>query len=239
MPVPARTLVLAHSPLTGAAAWGELPDVLRARGHEVVVLDVTDDDEPPYASRYVARAAVQITAAAPSRPVHLVGHSGAGYLLPQIAAARRSARDGVAGYVFFDAGAPHGRDATRLTLLRGEDPTAAGELEDLLARGGRFPSWRDEDLRELVPDDTRRTALVASLRPRGPDFFTETLPYPGDWPDAPCGFLKLSSSYEVPARVARSRGWPVVSVALAGGHFAACTDPVGVANALEDLLTRM
>jgi pimeloyl-ACP methyl ester carboxylesterase len=239
VPVPARTLVLAHSPLTGAAAWGELPDVLRERGHEVVLLDVTDDVEPSYASRYVARAAVQIAAARPARPVHLVGHSGAGYLLPQIGAARRSARERVAGYVFLDAGAPHGRDATRLTLLRAEDPAAAGELEGLLERGGRFPPWRDEDLRELVPDDARRAALVASLRPRGVDFFTETLPYPGDWPDAPCGFLKLSSAYDVPARVARSRGWPVVSAALAGGHFAPCTDPIGVAAALEDLLTRM
>lgn len=239
MPVPPRTLVLAHSPLTGAAVWGELPEILRARRHEVVVLDVADDVEPPFATRYVARAAVQIAAAGPARPVHLVGHSGAGYLLPQIGAARRAARHRVAGYVFLDAGTPHGQDASRLSLLRGEDPAAAGELEALLARGGRFPPWGDEDLRELVPDDTRRAALVASLRPRGAEFFTETLPYPGDWPDAPCGLLQLSPAYDVPARVARSRGWPVVSAALAGGHFAACTDPDGVADALEDLLTRM
>lgn len=37
-------VVLAHSPLTGPAAWGGLPEELRDRGHVVVVLDVRDDD---------------------------------------------------------------------------------------------------------------------------------------------------------------------------------------------------
>lgn len=236
MPAPPRVLVLAHSPLTGPAAWGDLPQALRAGGHRVVVLNVTDDTAAPYAARYVARAALQVAAADPAGPVVLVGHSGAGYLLPQIGAARRSARQPVAGYVFLDAGVTHGRQATRLSLMREEDPEAAAELEALLARGGAFPSWTEADLRDLVPDDARRTALVASLRPRGPDFFTETLPFPGDWPDAPCGFLRLSVSYAAPARVARSRGWPVVERDLPGGHFAACTSPVELAHSLEGLL---
>jgi hypothetical protein len=232
-------VVLAHSPLTGAAAWGRLPDVLRARGHRVAVLDVTDDDRPPYATRYVARAALQVAAAVPAGPVHLVGHSGAGYLLPQLGAARRAARAAVAGYVFLDAGVPHGREATRVSLLRAEDAAAAGELEPLLAAGGRYPSWTGDDLRGLVPDDAARAALVGSLRPRGLDFFTEALPFPGDWPDAPCGFLRLSASYAGPAGVARSRGWPVLERDLPGGHFAACADPEPVADALEELLTAL
>ncbi|MGH8893288.1 MAG: hypothetical protein ACRDWY_08300 [Actinomycetes bacterium] len=233
------SLVLAHSPLTGPAAWGGLPEVLRARGDEVVVVDVTDDTAPPYASGYVARAALQVAAAELVGPMYLVGHSGAGYLLPQLGAARRSARRPVAGYVFLDAGVPHGRAATRLTLLRAEDPDFAGELEALLADGGRFPSWTDGDLRDLVPDDAQRSALVASLRPRGPDFFTEPLPFPGDWPDAPCGLVQLSPAYAGPARVASSRGWPVVEREIAGGHFAMCTDPDGVAAALDELLRRL
>lgn len=236
MPSTRRTLVLAHSPLTGPAAWGTLPDVLLRRGHDVVVLDVTDDTEPHYAGRYVARAALQVAAAAPDGPVVLVAHSGAGYLLPQIGAARRSSRQPVAGYVFLDAGVPHGRSATRLTLLRSEEPEFADELEELLAADGEFPTWGDEELRELVPDDALRSALVASLRPRGRAFFAEVLPFPDDWPDAPCGLLRLSPPYITPARVARSRGWPVIERDLAGGHFAMCTDPDGVADALEDLL---
>lgn len=213
--------------------------MLRDRGLDVTVLSVTDDTEPPYASRYVARAALQVAEHAPEGPVHLVGHSGAGYLLPQIGAARRAARRPVAGYVFLDAGVPHGRGATRTTLLRAEDQGFAAALETLLAGGGAYPPWTDDDLRDEVPDASVRAALVASLRPRRADFFTEPLPFPGDWPDAPCGFLQLSSSYAGPARVARSRGWPVVAAELPGGHFATCTDPDGVADAMGDLLNRM
>jgi len=213
--------------------------VLRDRGLSVTVVSVTDDTERPYAGGYVARAALQVAERAPAGPVHLVGHSGAGYLLPQLGAARRAARRAVAGYVFLDAGVPHGRGATRSTLLRAEDLTFAEELEALLAGGGSYPRWSEDDLREDVPDDALRAALVASLRPREADFFSEPLPFPGDWPDAPCGVLQLSGSYATTARVARSRGWPVVSAELAGRHFAACTDPDGVADALEDLLGRL
>jgi hypothetical protein len=234
-------LVLAHSPLTGPPAWGLLPDVLRDRGHQVIVVDVTDDDEPPYASKYVARAALQVASAGPPGPVHLVAHSGAGYLLPQLGAARRSARARVAGYVFCDAGVPHARGATRLGLLRSEDVEFAEALDEMLAAGGTFPVWTDDDLRDLVPDAEVRAALVASLRPRGREFFTEPLPYPGDWPDAPCGYLKLSAAYDGPARVARSRGWPVVEAPpeTPGAHFAACAAPAVVADCLDELLTRL
>lgn len=237
--MPSPVVGLAHSPLTGPAAWGRLPEVLRERGHAVVVVDVTDDDAPPYAGRYVARAALQLAAAAPVGPTVLVGHSGAGYLLPQLGAARRAARSPVAAYVFLDAGLPHGRGATRATLLRAEDAGFADDLDALLSAGGRFPTWDDDDLRELVPDDVLRAALVASLRPRGRDFFTEPLPFPDDWPDAPCGFVRLSAAYERPARSARSRGWPVVGTDLPGGHFAMCTDPDGVADALEAVLSAL
>jgi len=231
--------VLAHSPLTGPAAWGRLPDVLRYRGHSVTVVSVTDDTDPPYAGGYVARAALQVAEWAPAGPVHLVGHSGAGYLLPQLGTARRAARRAVAGYVFLDAGVPHGRSATRASLLRGEDPSFADVLDDVLAHGGAFPTWSEDDLREDVPDDALRAALVASLRPRRADFFSEPLPFPDDWPDAPCGVLQLSGSYGTTARVARSRGWPVVSAELPGAHFAACADPDGVADALAELLRQL
>lgn len=215
--------VLAHSPLTTAAVWGGLPDALRARGHEVVVIDVRDDGSPPYAMRYVARGAVQVTAAVGTLPVVLVGHSGAGYLLPQLGAARRAARAAVAAYVFLDAGIPHGREATRLALLHAEDPALAVEVEATLRAGGSFPP----------PDGDGQT------RPRGLDFFLEPLPFPADWPDAPCGLLQLTPAYDRPARVARSRGWPVVTADLAGGHFAASVEPVGTADALELLLSQL
>ncbi|MGZ4485856.1 MAG: alpha/beta fold hydrolase [Nocardioidaceae bacterium] len=234
------SIVLAHSPLTGPAAWGRLPDALRDHGqhrHQVVVLDVDDDREPPYAARYVARAALQIAAAGPGTPLFLVGHSGAGYLLPQLGATQRAARRPVRGYLFVDAGIPPVREASRLGLMRGEDAELAAGLEQHLDAGGRFPEWTADELREVVPEVAAREALVASLRPRGRDFFTEPLPVPADWPDAPCGFLRLDEAYDMPARAARFRGWPVVE--RSGGHFAALADPEGVADDLIGLLDRL
>jgi hypothetical protein len=229
-------IALVHSPLTGPQAWGALPDSLQARGHDVVVVAVRDDEHPPYATRFVARAAQDLAAADITGPLVLVGHSGAGYLLPQIGSARRAGRRNVGGYVFLDAGIPRGLGTTRLSLMHVEDERAAREVEAVLRAGGRFPSWTDEDLRDLVPDPRRRAELVGSLRPRALDFFTEALPFPGDWPDAPCGYLQLTAAYDGAARLARSRGWPVVSASLPGGHFATCVDPDGVADLLFELL---
>ena len=234
------TLVLLHSPLTGAAAWGELPDLLRADGTAVVAVEVADDQQPPYATRYVAAAALQ-TAAGVARPddaVVLVGHSGAGPLLAQVGFARRAARGVVGGYLFLDAGLPRpGRAASRLDLMTGEDPVLAAELRAALKAGARFPAWSDTDLREVVPDDGDRAVLLASLRPRGLDFFTEPLPVPVDWPDAPCGVLRTSEGYDYVARLAAGRHWPVESVQL--GHFAALAHPLETARSLRALLARM
>lgn len=235
------TFALVHSPLTGPAAWGGLPSVLRERDHPVVVVDVRDDDAPPYAVRFVARAALQLREEAGDVRIVLVGHSGAGYLLPLLGAARRAARAAARGYLFVDAGLPPGRPASRRDQLRLEDPAFADGLDALLAAGGRFPDWTDEDLRDLLPDDDSRAALVASLRRRGADFLDEPLPVAPDWPDAPCGYLRLSPPYDGAARVARMRGWPVLDGPddRPGGHFAMLVDPDAVADDLQTLLSRL
>lgn len=234
------SFVLAHSPLTGPAAWGQLPDALRDLGSDVVVLDIITDHSPPYAVHYVAAAAVQIAAAEPSTPPVLVAHSGAGYLLPQLGFTQRAARRTVGGYVFLDAGIPVPRPSTRLSLLAVEDATMADDLDVQLTAGALYPTWTDDDLCELIPDNSLRADVVASLRPRGRDFFTEVLPFPtGDveWPDAPCGLLQTSAGYASSARSARSRGWPVLE--REGGHFAACADPHGVARDLLALVHQL
>jgi hypothetical protein len=235
--------VLVHSPLVGPASWGALPDVLRDRGDTVVVVDVTDDDRAPYASRYVARAALQVRDAVGAAPVVLVSHSGAGYLLPLLGAARRALRSPVAAYVFVDSGLPPARPMSRLDLLGTELSTEeAAAFASHLGGGGRHPEWTDDDRRELVPGDGVRAALVGSLRPRAADFYRELLPVAADWPDAPCGFVQLSAGYSKPARSAAARGWPVVSAepeGLAGGHFAACVEPDRVADLVTEVRTRL
>ena len=144
--------------------------------------------------------------------------------------------------MFLDAGLPPARPTSRLDLMRAELPDGSvDELASMLAAGGTFPDWTETDLRELVPDRAARAALVASLRPRGEDFFTDPVPVVADWPDAPCGLLRLSSAYDGALRLARLRGWPVLEGPddRPGGHFAALVDPGAVADDLEDLLARM
>jgi len=118
-------------------------------------------------------------------------------------------------------------------LLEAESPQFAAALR----RHPRFPEWTDADLTEEVPDATLRAALVQSLRPRGLDFFTEPLPHPPDWPDAPCGYLRTSPAYDPDMRTARARGWPVVE--RGGGHFVALTDPEGLAHDVTTLMAAL
>ncbi|GAB2814680.1 hypothetical protein GCM10027176_19130 [Actinoallomurus bryophytorum] len=113
------TLVLLHSPLSTASAWGALPAALGP--YDVVVPEVTDDDRPPYGPRYVARAALEITAAGVRPPVVLVAHGDAGPLLPAIGAAQRAAHRLVGGYVFVDAVLP-GPAGDRRGYSEGEVP---------------------------------------------------------------------------------------------------------------------
>ena len=232
-------VVLCPSPLTRAIAWGALGERLVRFGHEVVIADPTDDDDPPYAIRWIAGCA---GVADVTGRLALVGHSGAGPLLPRLGAALRARGRTVAAYVFLDASLPRERPGNRLDLLAVEDDAFAAQLRDQLAAGGRFPAWSDADLAGEVTDPESRRALLAGLRPRGKAFFDEPLPTagdgePGGWPDAPVGYLLTSPAYERVARIAASRGWPVVE--HPGGHFAALADPDGTAAALDRLLSAL
>jgi alpha/beta hydrolase family protein len=236
------TLVLLHSPLVGVESWGALPAALRRGGVAVLAARVDGDTRPPYAGRYVAQAAARVLAAAPepAGPLVLAGHSGAGPLLPAVGAALRAAGRPAGGYLFCDAGLPveQGPRVTRLDLLAREDPAMAAGFRDELEAGGRFPGWSDRDLAPLVPDAAARAALLACLRPRGLDFFTEPLPgQPPGWPDGPCGYLHLSAAYDRWLERAEALGWPVAR--LPAGHFHALVDPDGLAAAMLALLAKM
>ena len=227
-------LALIHSPLTSAAAWGNLPDALRARDWRVTVTEV-QDDEPPYASRFIARTAQQLHLAEPEAHLWLIGHSAAGPLLPQIAFARHASGAPVRGYVFVDALLPRTlRNSSLLDVMESQDPVASAQLAQHLSDGGRYPDWTDRDLIATVPNVTNRAVLLASLRPRSLDFFTETLPLPEDWPDAPCAYLRLSDAFDSEARTAELRGWPVQRVDA--HHFWPLTHPEQAADAIAQLM---
>jgi hypothetical protein len=235
--VDAGTLVLLHSPLVGVASWGTLPGALGRGGVAASAVVVDTDDRAPFAEGYVRGAVAGVLGGGPlTGPLVLVGHSGAGPLLGAVGDGLRTAGRPVGGYLFCDAGLPE-PGATRLDLLAAEDPEMAAAFRAELERGGRFPAWSDAELAPLVPDAEARAALVGSLRPRGLEFFTEPLPADPGWPDAPCGFLRLSAAYDHWAEAAAAAGWPVAR--LDAGHFQPLADPGGVAAALLQLLARM
>ena len=231
------TVVLLHSPLVGVASWGSVPEALGRGGARAVAPAVVGDERPPFAERYVRGAVAGVLGSDPGPgPLVLVGHSGAGPLLGAVGTGLRAAGRPGGGYLFCDAGLPED-GATRLELLAAEDRDMAEAFRAELERGGRFPDWGDADLEPVLPDPAARAALLGSLRPRGLGFFTEPLPPAAGWPDAPCGYLRLSAVYDGWAAAAAANGWPTAR--LDAGHFHPLVDPDGVATALLALLARM
>jgi hypothetical protein len=147
-----------------------------------------------------------------------------------------TALDGVRGYVFVDAGLPEG-GTTRLATLH---PSLRSHLESL-EQDGMLPPWSEwwgtGALQRLVPDAVAREAFVAELEPVPLRVFEETLPEVTGWPDAPCGYLRLSEAYEGEEADAAGRGWPVAH--LRGSHLEMLLQPAAVASALLQLVGRM
>ena len=230
-----NVFVLIHSPLVGRLAWTLVADQMRQRGLAAVVPLLFDSPDPPdpFWKQHVESVAQALAQIARDNSLTLVGHSGAGPVLPAI---RQTIPNPINAYVFVDAGIP--RDgATRLDLMKSEDPEWADQLQERLERGRRFPNWSGDDLRELIPDESLRAQMIAEIRPRGFSFFTEPIPVFRQWPDAPCVYIRFSAPYERPAARARETGWPVYE--LEAGHFHMLVDPAAVTNmivkAVKDL----
>jgi pimeloyl-ACP methyl ester carboxylesterase len=224
--------VLVHSPLVGPTTWEPVAVALRGRGHEVAVPALWDNDtpEPPYWQQHAESVVRGLGAGEAERRIVLVGHSGAGPLLPAIGA--RLAQP-VAAYLFVDAGIPVD-GASRLDGMAREDPDWAAQFALELRAGAVFPAWTGEELAEVVPDTGRRQALLDELHPRALAFFTEPIPVPDGWPDAPCAYLQFSAAYDAPARQAQAAGWPFHR--LEAGHFHLLVEPEVVAAALLELV---
>jgi hypothetical protein len=224
---------LIHSPLVGPRSWSPVAQELERRSFAVAVPALTDiaDAGGPWWRQHADAAARGLATLPADQPTVLAGHSGAGPLLPAIGQALGRS---VAVYLFVDAGIP--RDGwSRLGLMGAEDPAFAAELGAQLAAGERFPTWSDADLRTVIPDPDPRRGLLAELRPRPLAFFTEPIPVPAGWPDAPCGYLRLSPAYAVPAEAARRAGWACREIEA--GHFHPMVDPFVVTDALLDLVS--
>jgi len=103
---PMPTLVLLHSPLVGPLTWQPAVTSLHAAGYHLAVPSLTGvvDTGPPSYRKLAGRVAETIRQANPTGAMVLIGHSGAGALLP---AAAEATATPVAAVVFVDAILPH------------------------------------------------------------------------------------------------------------------------------------
>ena len=225
-----NSYILIHSPLVGPLTWTLVADQLRQRGLAVLVPTLTDspDSEEPFWKQHADSVSQALAQIPQDIPVTLVAHSGAGPLLPVI---REMLANPVNAYLFVDAGLPR-NGATRLDLMKSENPEWATQFQEELERGGSFPNWSFEDLQEIIPDQSLRRQMVAEIRPRGLSFFAEPIPvFPG-WPDTSCAYIQFSAPYEGSAAQARGAGWP--TYVLEAGHFHMLVE----AQAVTDLIVR-
>ncbi len=215
-------LVLLHSPLTGPGTWSALAPILRAQQHTVFVPDLTlvMRGNGPFYPTLAAAAAAEADGAV------LVAHSGAGALVPAIAA-----QSHLRGAIFLDALLPH---PGRSWFETASAPLAA-HLRGL-ASDGSLPPWHrwwpDGAMARLLPDDAQRAAFVHELAALPLAYFEE--PAPDVTLSIPCAYLQLSEGYKAEADQAAADGWPVARLAL--HHLAMLTDPEPVASAMADLL---
>jgi pimeloyl-ACP methyl ester carboxylesterase len=222
--------VLIHSPLVGPTTWLPVADELVRRGREAVVpslLGVAAASAPQW--RHVAEAVCAATTET-AAPVVLVGHSGAGLLLPAIADALTV---GVAALVFVDSRLPPASGSLRLA-----PPGRMSQLR-ALASDGVLPPWSgwfgEDAMRELVPEERLRATLEEEM-PRLPlSYFEASVPLPDGWSARPCAYLLFSGEpYAKSAAQARDQGWAVAETAGVG-HLAMASDPIAVTDTLLNL----
>jgi hypothetical protein len=179
--------VLIHSPLVGPTTWLPVAREFEQRGRNALVpslLGLTEAEAPQW--RHIPEA-VRGATAGTAKPAILVGHSGAGPLLPVIADALTTE---VVTLIFVDSALPPMSGSAGLV------PPAFMDQLRVLAVDGVLPPWSgwfgEHAMRELVPDDLLRASLEAEM-PRLPlAYFEASVPLPDDWDARPCAYLLLT-----------------------------------------------
>lgn len=97
--------------------------------------------------------------------------------------------------------------------------------------------WEQEGLASLLPDPKMREAFAGDCPPLPWAMFEEPHPTVPSWPDAPCGYLRLSTAYQGAVDQARAQGWPTIEVDA--HHLAMVTDPETVLVPLLALVQRL
>lgn len=235
--MPQRTdnlLVLIQSPLVGPTTWRAVARELERGDRRAVVPSLLGAAHAPVPQWRHCLDAVRAATEGVGRPLVLVGHSGAGALLPAIAEAVTGE---VAGLVFVDAALPPASGSAPLAPAEFMQQLRALAIEGVLPQ---WSTWFGEDgILGLVPDEGVRAELEREM-PRLPlSYFEASVPMPDGWDEQPCAYLLLSSDqYGDSAAEARGRGWPVAEI-RDGHHLTLVTDPAAVTGALLGLESEM
>jgi pimeloyl-ACP methyl ester carboxylesterase len=226
-------LVLVHSPLLGAFSWRDVASRLRTAGHRVVTPDFSQAllEASPFYPK-IARAIAKDVEEFPDDIV-LIGHSGAGALLPSIAAA---VGPRVRGLLFVDAVLPHPGMSWLDTV-----PTDFATRVRELSSDGFLPPWHEwwppHVIAHLLPDDFQRTAFIENLDRRPFAYFDEKTPDIEIPAAARCAYLQLSPGYETEAKRAQASGWPVDSCTL--GHLAMVTEAAKLVRRVQNSVANL
>ncbi|MGW5049960.1 alpha/beta fold hydrolase [Actinokineospora sp. NPDC004072] len=217
------TAVLVHSPFLGPASLRPLADALAALGHPAVLPDLRPSVvTPPVHQRLIGAFADVMSDALPLGPVALVGHSGAGPLLPAFAEQIDDAGGQVSGLVYLDAGLPTPGLSWRETV-----PAELYAKFRAISPDGLLPRWPawfpdfpvDPEIAEEAPE-----VPIAFLKEPRPSV---------DW-DGPSGYVRVSPAYADDLADAQARGWPTRSLDL--DHLAPATHPGPTAAAVLEVL---
>jgi hypothetical protein len=189
------TALLVHSPLVGPATTRPLADALAAHRWTCTVPDLRASTVDPVTFLTAAVAAVPA-------PDVVIGHSGAGAMLPAITSQL------AATAIYLDAVVPGAGEWYRPPTVF-LDALAALERAD-----GRLAPWHEwwsgDLLAELLPDDDVRSAAASEIPSLPRRFYDVPIPLPAAWSQRPAGYVQLSPAYDDDARRAERHGWPVV-----------------------------
>lgn len=230
MSATALTPVLVHSPFLGPMSLRPLAGRFDATNRPALLPDLrTAVASEPVHPRMTASFADAV--GAPEQPVVLIGHSGAGPLLPGFAAALPQPP---AALIYLDAGLPTpGQSWLDIT------PAKLADQLQQRARGPLLAPWHDwfdtDPLAALVPDVDLRAALIADEPDVPLGFLAE--PHPDTTWRGLAGYVQLSEAYGAASAEAATLGMPVRRIDA--HHLTPATAPAAVADVIEDLLASL
>ncbi len=183
----------------------------------------------PYYPRLAATLANEIDRRSDERVV-LVGHSGAGTVLPAVAEATTAT---VIGTIFVDALLPHPGRSWFDTV-----PAAMGDQLRDLARDGMLPPWNEwfppGTIEGLLPDPVMRTRFCEELPTLPLAYFDEPAAELSSPLPTHSVYLQLSDAYSTEAHQAEREGWHVTF--RKAHHLAMLTEPEEISATLEELI---